>query len=51
MREATGPFTDADFEDRLLRDDRIGVAAAYLLEQYRPSLLTVHLIAVDYFQH
>ncbi len=51
MREATGPFTDADFEDRLLRDDRIGVAAAYLLEQHRPSLLTVHLIAVDYFQH
>ena len=51
IREATGPFTDADFEDRLLRDDRIGVAAAYLLEQHRPSLLTVHLIAVDYFQH
>ncbi len=50
-REATGPFTDSDFEDRLLRDDRIGVAAAYLLEQYRPALLTVHLIAVDHFQH
>jgi predicted AlkP superfamily pyrophosphatase or phosphodiesterase len=51
QREATGPFTDSDFEDRLLRDDRIGIAAAYLLEQYRPSLLTVHLIAVDHFQH
>jgi len=41
MREATGPFTDADFEDRLLRDDRIGVAAAYLLEQHRPALSAV----------
>ena len=50
-REATGPFTISDFKDRLLRDDRIGVAAAYLLEQYRPALLTVHLTAVDYFQH
>jgi len=50
-QEATGILTASDFADRLIREDRTGVIAGYLLQRYRPALLTVHLIAVDHFQH
>lgn len=51
-REATGRLTRHNFTiDHVTREDRAGAAAAYLLEQYRPTLLTVHLIAVDHFTH
>ncbi|MDA2930125.1 ectonucleotide pyrophosphatase/phosphodiesterase [Acidobacteria bacterium AH-259-O06] len=50
-REATGKLTASDFTNRLTRDDRAGTIAAYLLEEYRPALLAVHLRATDYFQH
>jgi predicted AlkP superfamily pyrophosphatase or phosphodiesterase len=51
-REATGRLTASNFHiDQLTRDDRAGDIAAYLLETYRPGLLTVHLIETDHFQH
>ena len=50
-REAAGELSASDFEDPLIREDRTGVIAGYLLERYRPDLLTVHLVAVDRFQH
>ena len=50
-QEATGTLTASDFADRLIREDRTGVIAGHLLERYRPALLTVHLIAVDHYQH
>ncbi len=51
-REATGRLKPTNFEiDHLTRDDRAGDIAAYLLETYRPNLLTVHLIETDHFQH
>ncbi|AWW33249.1 alkaline phosphatase family protein [Echinicola strongylocentroti] len=37
--------------DYLNREDRIGDMAGYVLETYRPNLITVHLIAADHFQH
>lgn len=51
-REATGRLHGRNFTiDHLTRDDRVGAAAAYLLETYRPNLLLVHLIGTDHFQH
>lgn len=51
-REATGRLHGGNFTiDHMTRDDRAGAAAAYLLETYRPNLLTVHLIETDHFQH
>lgn len=37
--------------DYLNREDRIGEMAGYILETYKPNLITVHLIATDHFQH
>ena len=35
----------------LSRDDYVSGMAGYLLERYRPTLLAVHLIGTDHFQH
>lgn len=37
--------------DYMNREDRIGEMAGYVLETYRPNLITLHLIATDHFQH
>lgn len=37
--------------DYLSREDRIGEMAGYVLETYKPNLITLHLIATDHFQH
>ncbi len=37
--------------DYLNREDRTGDMAGYVLETYKPNLITVHLIAADHFQH
>ncbi len=51
-REATGRLRKENFTiDYLTRDDRAGDMAAYLLETYKPTLLLVHLIGTDHFQH
>jgi len=51
-REATGKFTEGDLSgDYLTREHFTAAAAAYAIETYRPTLVTVHLIGVDHFQH
>ena len=51
-REATGRLSRRNFSaDYMTRDDTTGAAAAYILETYQPSLLALHLIASDHFQH
>ncbi|MCB1033858.1 MAG: alkaline phosphatase family protein, partial [Acidobacteria bacterium] len=51
-REATGRLTVGNFTiENMTRDDRAGDLAAYLLETYKPRLMTVHLIETDHFQH
>lgn len=51
-REATGRLTTDNFTiDHMTRDDRAGAAAAWLFERHRPTLLAVHLISTDHFQH
>lgn len=51
-REAAGRLTKNNFLIyEMTRDDRAGDIAAYLLERYRPNLMTVHLLETDEFQH
>jgi hypothetical protein len=51
-REATGRFRpDMYTINAMAMDDITGDAAAYLLQRYRPSLLAVHLVTTDHFQH
>lgn len=52
QREATGRLTPLHFGlGHLTRDDQTGAIAAYLLKQYRPALLTLHVVGTDRFQH
>lgn len=51
-REAIGRLSAKWFNrEEAARDDRLGLAAAYLLETKRPALLLVHLPIVDHVQH
>ncbi|MGD8328433.1 MAG: ectonucleotide pyrophosphatase/phosphodiesterase [Acidobacteriota bacterium] len=49
---ATGPFTDGNLSpDYMTRDLHSAAAVAYTLETYRPTLVTVHILGVDHFEH
>ena len=51
-QEATGRLGRRNFSaDYNTRDDTTGAAAAYILESHKPSLISLHLIASDHFQH
>ncbi len=51
-REVLGKLNNRTFNgDYLSKEDRTGEMAAYVLEIYKPNLITVHLIATDHFQH
>ncbi|WP_434037364.1 alkaline phosphatase family protein [Formosa sp. 4Alg 33] len=50
--EVLGKLNDKTFNgDYLNREDRIGEMAAYTLETYKPNFMSIHLFAVDHFQH
>lgn len=50
--EVLGKLNERTFNgDYLNREDRIGEMAGYVLETYKPNLITLHLIATDHFQH
>lgn len=50
--EVTGKLNESTFNgDYMNREDRTGEMAAYVLEKYKPNLITLHLIATDHFQH
>ncbi|NJK93845.1 MAG: alkaline phosphatase family protein [Bacteroidales bacterium] len=47
-----GQMNSSTFNSEYLnREDRTGEMAAYILEKYKPNFMTIHLIAVDHFQH
>lgn len=51
-RDVTGPLTATRItEDFLMRDEAVAAIGAYLFEQHRPTLLLVHFIGVDHYQH
>ncbi|PZV86486.1 putative AlkP superfamily pyrophosphatase or phosphodiesterase [Algoriphagus aquaeductus] len=50
--QVLGKLNERTFNgDYLNREDRIGEMAGYVLETYKPNLITLHLIATDHFQH
>jgi predicted AlkP superfamily pyrophosphatase or phosphodiesterase len=51
-RQATGRLSDATFSlDSLEREDTVGAMASYLFQQYRPTLMLVHIIGLDHVRH
>ena len=51
-RNAVGALRDDLWKlGEMSRDDRVGEMAAYLLETKKPSLLLVHLLSIDHFEH
>ena len=51
-REATGRLREDSWDSHsLTHDDAAGSMAAYLLATRRPSLLLLHVLEVDHFQH
>ncbi len=51
-REATGTLSGRNFSfGKLSLDERSGEMAAYLFTEYKPNLLTLHLIGADTYQH
>lgn len=49
---ATGKLSGDMFSGKyIMREDRVGAMASYILQEYKPNLLTVHLVATDHFQH
>ncbi|MDF2189035.1 ectonucleotide pyrophosphatase/phosphodiesterase [Paraflavitalea sp. CAU 1676] len=51
-QKATGKLDELDFNgDYLGIDENLARMSAYLIRQYKPSLLAVHLVTVDHFEH
>lgn len=51
-QNATGKLDEKDFDDHYLNiDENLARMSAYIIQQYKPSLLAVHLVMVDHFEH
>ncbi|WP_295118581.1 alkaline phosphatase family protein [uncultured Chitinophaga sp.] len=49
---ATGKIEEENWNDNYLTiDQNLARASAYLITKYKPSLLAVHLVMVDHFEH
>ncbi len=52
--EATGKLTNTDFsivDDYLVQDQTMARIGAYLIRTFKPNFITIHLTAVDHYQH
>lgn len=51
-QHATGKLEELDFNgDYLGIDENLARMSCYLIRQYKPSFLAVHLVTVDHFEH
>lgn len=51
-QNAVGKLQEIDFNgDYLGIDENLARMSSYLIRQYKPSLLAVHLVTVDHFEH
>lgn len=51
-QNAVGKLEELDFNgDYLGIDDNLARMSSYLIRKYKPSLLAVHLVTVDHFEH
>lgn len=49
---ATGKLEGDMFSGRYnMREDRVGAMASYLIQEYKPNLLTIHIVSTDSYQH
>lgn len=49
---ATGKLSGDQFSGRYnMREDRVGAMASYLIKEYKPNLLTIHIVSTDSHQH
>jgi predicted AlkP superfamily pyrophosphatase or phosphodiesterase len=54
QKEATGRLNNADFSiqnDYIVQDQTMARIGAFLIREYKPNLITIHLSAVDHFEH
>ena len=52
QQQAVGKLDEIDFNgDYLALDDNLARMSCYLIRKYQPSLLAVHLVTVDHFEH
>jgi len=52
QQNAVGKLEEIDFDgDYLSIDDNLSRISSYIIRQYKPSFLAVHLVAVDHFEH
>lgn len=50
--KATGKLEGDMFSGRYnMREDRVGAMASYLIKEYKPNLLTIHIVSTDSYQH
>lgn len=51
-KNAVGKLDELDFSgDYLSLDENLARMSGYLIQQYKPSFLAVHLVTVDHFEH
>lgn len=51
-KEATGDLTHENFEaGSMARESKTAAMVNYIMNRYKPNLMTVHLITTDYAQH
>ena len=51
-QNATGKLTELDYNgDYIGEDENLARMSCYLIRQYKPALLAVHLVTVDHFEH
>jgi predicted AlkP superfamily pyrophosphatase or phosphodiesterase len=52
QQNATGKLEELDFDgDYLGIDENLARMSSYLIRQYKPAFLAVHLVTVDHFEH
>lgn len=54
QKEATGKLNNTDFSiqnDYIVQDQTMARIGAYLIREYKPNFITIHLSAVDHFEH
>lgn len=49
---ATGKLSGDMFSGQyIMREDRVGAMASYIIKEHQPNVLTIHIVATDYYQH
>jgi predicted AlkP superfamily pyrophosphatase or phosphodiesterase len=50
-KNATGKLYNRDLDGHLSTDDNLARMGSYIIETYKPNLITIHLVCVDHYAH